>query len=286
MSRTAAAYGLRIDGIPSSGLALAGVPNGWPTVRVRQSHEENAPAGYQVTAGSVSIPLITGGRLEVDREDMLAHFRVPAPLPLDELLHPYFAPAAAWFSHWLGRHCFHAGAVVVSDKAYAVIGDKEAGKSSLLAWLAGAGATILADDLVVVASPAGGRPTEDSRVLTGPRSIDLRLPTVEMLRQTAAGTLVRGDTRHRLALPQTTHEWPLGGWIFLRWREALSVDAVPPRDRVRRLSEHRVFRLPPLNPADLVAFAALPTWELARPRGWELMDDVVALLSATLGGRG
>lgn len=271
----AAAYGLRIDGIPPSTAAVEAAPEAWPLVRVRQSVGEDDPAEPADGRTSTSFPLVTGGRLDLDAGAATAHFRTPGVLSADDLLHPYFAPAAAWFSHWFGRHSFHAGAVVLGGKAYAVLGDKKAGKSSLLAWLSGAGFTVLADDLVVV---------DGGSVLTGPRCIDLRSATVEALRQARPGVAVRGGSRHRVTLAQTKLEWPLGGWVFLRWGEVTSMSVVPPRDRLARLGGHRAFRVPPLNPADLVTFAALPAWDLARPRGWDLMDEVVGVLSATVGG--
>lgn len=266
----AAAYGLRIHGIRDSGLGLAHVPRSWPVVDVLQTREPHRPVDYEVDGGHVTVPLVTGGRLELERDAMTARFRVPELVPDDDLLHPYFAPAAGWFSHWLGRHCFHAGAVVLGRKAWAILGDKEAGKSSLVAWLASSGVSVVADDLVVV---------DGGNVLTGPRSIDLRAPTVAALPSAKNAAVVRGATRHRLVLPQTAHEWPLGGWIFVDWGEDVGMATIPPRARLARLSDYRVFRLAPADPATLLGLAALPTWELSRPKRWDVMDEVVEVLT-------
>ncbi|HEV2756075.1 MAG TPA: hypothetical protein VG318_09905 [Actinomycetota bacterium] len=220
------------------------------------------------------VPLVTGGRLDLDRDDMSATFSVPEPLSDADLLHPYLAPAAAWFSHWLGRHSFHAGCVVFGGRAYAVAGDKEAGKSSLLAWLSIHGHTVVADDLVVL---------DGERILTGPRAIDLRAPTVEAL-ALASAVDVRGGTRHRIALSQTEAEWPFGGWIFLSWGPRIEIRSIPPRDRLATLLASRVAQVVPHNPADLVALAARPAWTLARPRGWDVMDRLSELVSSTVAG--
>ena len=72
---------------------------------------------------------------------------------------------AALAARWLRRESFHAGAVVVEGGAWAILGDKEAGKSSTLAHLALNGYTVLSDDVLVL---------ERGSVFAGPRCIDLR----------------------------------------------------------------------------------------------------------------
>lgn len=273
VTRRAGAYGLRVEGLGPTGLAVA-APDSWPPVSVVQRVQPPHRRPYRLHAGGAEVPLIGDSSLEVEREPLRATFCVPTPLDDDELLHPYFAAPAAWFGHWLGRDSFHAGCIGAGGRAYGIVGNKEAGKSSLLAWFAGRGFEVVSDDMVVVAAET---------VFTGPRCIDLRPQTVAALQETPVAAPVRGGSRQRVLLPDAPHEWPLGGWVFLSWGPRVELRAVPPRDRLARLAPHRVLHVLPHDPAALLPLAALPAWELTRPRRWDAMDDVLDAVSAVLG---
>lgn len=269
------AYGLRLKGVGMSDLVIQDPPP-WPLATIRQRRQERAARPAVVTPQRVDVPLIDGGSLVVTRDTMTATFSVLAPLTDDDLLHPYLAAAAAWFSHWLGRETFHAGAFVVDGTAYAVAGPKEAGKSSLLAWLSGQGVDVLADDLLVI---------EGDVVFTGPRCIDLRHGTVASLVDALPASRVRSGTRHRVVLPQTRAEWSFGGWILLEWGPETVMRPVAARDRLARLAPHRVLRVPPTSAGGLLRLATRPMWQLTRERGWDAMDRIIDLVSATVAGR-
>lgn len=268
------AYGLRLDGLAGSESALAS-PLDWPLATVRQRPRTDDRDTPRVTADSVEVPLIEDGWLSVDRSGMTATYSVRSPLSDEDLLHPYLAAAAAWFSHWLGRETFHGGAVVVGGHAYALVGEKEAGKSSLLAWFSQRGVEVVTDDLLVL---------EGELLFTGPRCIDLRSESVLGRDEIERFATVRGGTRHRVALPQTSHSWPFGGWILLDWGTETSMRKVAPRDRLARLAAHRVLRVPPSSPGYLLRLATLPMWELTRVKEWGTMDGVADLVSSTVAG--
>ncbi len=136
-----------------------------------------------------------------------AHFHLGGAPPDEDLLHPYLAPAAALYWQWAGREAIHAGVFEVGGGAILMLGDKEAGKSTTLAWLATQGGTpVLSDDLAVL---------DGDDVLVGPRSIDLRvgqgtLPGV-------SEHLVRSGERHRVRLPAASPTLPLAGLVVLDW---------------------------------------------------------------------
>lgn len=272
-SGDAGAYGLHLRGISPSNLTIEPSPD-WPAVDVRQQPLATDGASVLVTPDTADIALIEGGWLHMARDDMTATFSVRAPLSEDDLLHPYLAAAAAWFAHWLGRDTFHGGAVAFGGRAFGIVGDKEAGKSTLLAWFAARGTDVLADDLLML---------HEQVLFTGPRCIDLRAETVAVLASTE-GTAVRGGSRHRLVLPQTRGAWPFAGWILLGWGPETAMNPVAARDRLPRLAPHRVLRVPPTSPGHLLRLAALPMWELTRPKSWDAMDEVLELVSTTLAG--
>ena len=103
--------------------------------------------------------------MDIRRHPGSAVFTVRKPLTAEELVHPYLTPVAAVAAHWHGRESFHAGAVAIGGSAWALVGDRHTGKSSLLAALALRGVDIVCDDVLVVAG---------KEAFVGPRTVDLR----------------------------------------------------------------------------------------------------------------
>jgi hypothetical protein len=249
--------------------------------------EADAPA-YEVAAevGSAGEPdehvgeerarlrLRSGGEILIDRRERSVRYRVPHPVRPDELVHPYLAPAAAVIARWMARESMHAGAFAAGGQALGVVGTREAGKSSTLAWLARAGVDVLCDDMLIV---------DGDHPLTGPRSIDLRADAAERL---GAGepigmTGARERWRLRLAPPAPA---ALRGWVFLAWGDRVAVRSLPASERLPRLAAERGLRLPPARPDALLELTSLPAWELSRPRDWaslpEAADRLLELASA------
>ena len=129
------------------------------------------------------------------------------------LVHPYLAPAAAVIARWLGREPFHAGAFALDGGAWGVLGEREAGKSSLLAWLSLQGRSVVCDDMLVVAGDT---------VFAGPRSVDLRRETAVRLGAGEELGMIGARERWRVGLPPIEPEVPLAGWVFLEWGDEVS----------------------------------------------------------------
>jgi hypothetical protein len=165
---------------------------------------------------------------------------------------------------------------VAGGGVWAVVGDREAGKSSTLAWLARAGVDVLCDDMLIV---------DGDRPLAGPRSIDLRADAAEHLGAGEPIGMTGARDRWRLRLGPTSPRPVLGGWVFLAWGERIGARALPGPERLARLAAERALRLPPARPDALLELTSLPAWELSRPRGWESLpaaaDLLLELASAT-----
>lgn len=193
----------------------------------------------------------------MDRQEMVARFSFPTPVPDADLLHPYLTAACALVWQWAGREALHAGAFALDGQQGAILlfGPKQSGKSSTLAHLARAhGSTVLADDLSVI---------DEHQVLAGPRCIDMRSGD--------DGEAVRDRQRLRIDLGETPSSLPVAATVVLRWADELSVESVPPSERLSELASQRSY--PPLagDPAALLWLASLPMLALSRPR------DVAAL---------
>jgi hypothetical protein len=244
-------------------------PSDWPSLSLAAALVDPPPRRDRLTGDHADLTLNTGGRLTVDRRRGVATFSVPRPLSPHELVHPYLAPAAAVMSYWLRRTAFHAGAFVSGGGAWALAGDREAGKSSTLAALALRGHDVVADDVVIVAART---------VFAGPRSIDLREETAKRFGVGEALGVVGTRPRWRVALPPAEPEFRFRGWFFLSWADEVEVRRLSVSECLSRLIQHCTIRMTPSDPASLLDFAALPAWEVGRPRDWSALDDALDVL--------
>ena len=189
---------------------------------------------------------------------------VPHEVRPDELVHPYLAPAAAVIGRWHGRESIHAGAFAVDGDVWGVVGEREAGKSSTLAWLAMAGVDVLCDDMLVI----------DGRTpFRGPRSIDLRADAAERFEAGEAIGVTGARERWRLRLDQAPDGQTLAGFLLLTWGDRVEVRALGASERLQRLIPQRGVRLEPTRVEALLDLASLPAFEVSRPRSWESLPE-------------
>jgi len=262
-------YGLHLTGVTGAAGLLPALAADAARPRVAVRHARQDPEPECLSSARAALGLPRGRQLLLSRGEGTATFTGPR-LSDDELVHPYLGAAASVFSRWGGREVFHAGAFVFGGLAWAVVGGREAGKSSLLAALAARGLPVLADDLVV---------TDGRQAFCGPRTIDLRQRAPGA---TAPATRVRDASRWRLALPPLPGAVPMGGWIYLCWRAEVGMDAVPASRSLARLAARRTWPALPSDPQVLLSLAACPAWDLGRPADWTRMDHSVDLMLLTL----
>lgn len=266
------AYGLRLEGVEDARPLLVEAGEDWPPLTVRREVGLAKSEVEWMSDRAAALLLQNGGEIAVDRASSEALFRLPQPLGAAELVHPLLAPAAAVVGYWLGRESFHAGAFVSGGKAWGVVGDREAGKSTTVAALALAGVPIVCDDMLVL---------DDVRARVAPRSVDLREESAVRLGVGEALGMVGARERWRLRLEPAEDAVPLGGWIFLAWGDDTRLEPASASTRLRLLHANRGVRIPPHDPSAMLELSALPGWELRRRRRWdELADGVQRLLDA------
>jgi hypothetical protein len=253
--RSFGAYGLQLRGVAAPSLLVEAAAD-WPELTISQQVGEGEIQQERVTADHAEVRLRAGGRLDIDRTKSLALYTV--------------APAAAIVSRWLGRESLHAGAFLAGGGAWALLGERESGKSSTLACLSKAGHEIVTDDMLIL----------DGRgVYFGPRSVDLRREAAEHLGTGSALGMTGARERWRLDVGGgSATPAPLFGCVFLEWGERLEVVGLSGSERLRRLFVHRGVRLPPTDASTLLEVAARQGFELRRPPGWDALDDAVELL--------
>lgn len=260
------AYGFCVPGLGGGEALLQPVPDTAPELGIDVVVAPSDDRPSVVDADRADLRLLTGGRLRANRGDSTVRLILGSRPPAQELVHPYLAAAAGLVWRWPGREALHAGAVHVeaAGGAVLVLGGKEAGKSTTLAWLAGvAGAGVMADDLAVI---------DEGRVVSGPRSIDLRAEAVAMLRPGAADAIarvqpVRGGERARMALGPVPHDLAVVGVATLGWAPEVHVTPVPLADRWALLASQRYFPTLATDGASVLALVSVPTVRIGRPRG-------------------
>jgi hypothetical protein len=254
------AYGTRLHGLDGAADLLVPVDPAAPAYAVATEIGRAPSENEFVDADRAELRLRSGGQIVVDGARRRIVFRVPHAVRPDEIVHPYLAPAAAVLARWAGRESFHAGAFVAGGKAWGVVGEREAGKSSTLAWLAAAGGEIVCDDMLVL---------DGDRTLPGPRSLDLRADAAERLGVGEAIGMTGARERWRLRLGPVAEGLRLAGWVFLAWGERLEVRTLAGPERFERLALQQGLRLPPVRPEALFELSALPAFELRRPASWD-----------------
>jgi hypothetical protein len=261
------AYGLKLIGLNSAGTLMARPPASWPELRVEQGEFDGHRGPLFVGPDRAELPLLDGGKLLLERVERRARYLLPAPVGPDELAHPYLAPAASTFAAWDGRDTLHAGAYREAGRpAVALLAEKGGGKSTTLAELARRGVPVLTDDILVV---------EDGVAFAGPRCLDLRRGSAYRPPQSAR--VARDGDRFRLDLPPIAPEVALGGIVILSWGERPDLVPVRGAARAARIARQR-WDPTGARPEALLSLAALPTWELRRPRRLDALPAAIALL--------
>ena len=267
-------YGLRLTGVEEARTLLGRVAAEAPAYRIAAERGPTAGGEEWVDGQGARLRLREGGELRIDREAGTIVVRAPEPLTHGELLHPFLAPAAGVISFWEQRESLHAGAIAAGGDVWAILGDREAGKSSTLAWLAGEGVDVVSDDLLVL---------DGTAALAGPRCLDLR---GDAARRLGIGTEVGGDRgreRWRVDLDPVTGPLTLRGCVYLEWGDRVALRAVAGAERLRRLIGRRGVNLPTSRPEALVELAALPAWELVRRKDWASLGPAGRELLALAG---
>lgn len=270
------AYGLIVQGLGPDATDLVAAPPDWQTWTVRHEYGTRPPGDWSdVLDSEQAVVAIGPGLALIRRASAATTLRLPeAPLPA-ALAHPYLAATGTVAARWRGDHPLHAGAFVSEGRAWGVLGDREAGKSTMMAALTQAGAPILADDLVVLR----GR-----TALAGPRTLDLREATARALDIGESIGVVGARERWRVGLDPVPAEVPLVGFVTLAWGDKLALDALPPARWPEVIMAAAAVLGPPTDLQALLPLFATPVWVLTRPRGFEHLRKAADLLLARCAG--
>ncbi|WP_432499727.1 hypothetical protein [Kineococcus gynurae] len=287
-----AAYGLRLGDVPGAA-HLLGAPVGdetaWTVRRVLDPAPDpdldDAEDGAEDVVGPEQArhPLADGGWAVVDRRSATTTLWTPRPVRDAEVVHPYLASTAVVVAHWQGRLALHAGAVLLSvgstGAVVAVLGARDAGKSTTTWALRQAGCPLVTDDVLVL-DPHG------HRVWPGPGCVDLRAGAAGHFEVGEALGVVGRRERWRVAagdgeLPARLH---LAAVVEPVWGEP-AVEDVPVPERLALLAGALALRVAPADPGALLRLLALPFLRWRRPRDFTALPAAVTDLLGALRAR-
>jgi energy-coupling factor transporter ATP-binding protein EcfA2 len=277
------AWGLRLSGTGRVATLLADArPWLYPTpldcagLTIRFEDYKGFQPDVELSEEHALLTFEAGGYAVVRREDFSATYHLPKSITAEALVHPYLAGPVSIANHWLGRQVLHAGAVLYEGRVTALVGNRQAGKSTLLAMLAGAGKAIVTDDLLVLS---------DGWAFPGPRFVDLRVGAAVRLSQGRDLGILGNRERHRV---HTTIAAPPDGArlnriVFLEWGgDVAELVPVPASERVPRLLNQVAIQaqvaLP--DPLAMLNLASVPTLVLRRPQNWDVAEHVITMLAA------
>ncbi len=268
MSSRPGAYGLALTGVDGAAHLLPSAQEGDQPLHVILAPWRPWSGQHVDDDDHLRCKLVDEGSLALDRAARTATFVIRPPVDAEDVAHPLLAAAAATFCRWDGFAVLHGGVVARDGRALAVVGEQEAGKSSLLGWIAlhRDDLDILADDLVVI---------RDGVVRAGPRSIDLRPGAAAALPLTTSAVSTRNGSRTRLRVRPGPTSATIHDVVVLTWGTQLGLVQVPVSERLRVLHSHTTVRHDKASAARLLALIELRVWVLTRPASWEQMAHVV-----------
>jgi hypothetical protein len=269
------AYGLHLPTLRDAGDLLVQAPQQWTEWQIVLADGSGSPEEF-VDDSHARIRSAPSGWVDVDRGLRTSTLHLPRAPNTAEIAQPFLGSTAVVAAHWMGLQSFHAGAFVAHGRAWAILGTKGAGKSSLLAALSLRGLEILADDVLVVDRRLQG--------LAGPRCIDLRHETSAALGVGETLGVVGTRERWRMDLRPVEPEVPLGGWVSLEWG-APEIQRVPAQERLEALFANLALRAEKKDPAvlsRLMELFALPMLRVRRPRDIGRIDETAERLGGHL----
>lgn len=265
------AYGFRLDyADPGEHLNdLIELDDSAPLVSVGWRHASTIRDVEEVAENLVVYGARGGATFRVDRDPPSVLIDLPSPPPPHALVHPLLTVGISVHARWRGDVTLHAGAFETRSGAWGVMGEREAGKSSILAALAVRGLPIVADDLLAV---------DGMDVWAGPRCVDLRPDTAPRFRDARLMGVVGGRPRFRLSTPPGRARLPFGGFFVLGWHDdnRVVVEPMRPQERLQWLYQQEYIRLfgwP--DPAKHLSLLTLPAWSVRRPADWGATDEVL-----------
>jgi hypothetical protein len=270
------AYGFCLEGLEGQGAdLLVEAPSDWPSLSLEQRCGSVSPP----TGGDTLVSVDrfqhfaeSGVHIDLQRDPLSLVITAPRCFSDEAILHPVLGVPVIVAAHWRGHSVLHGAAFVHADRAWALVAEREGGKSTMAGVLWRRGISVLSDDLLVV---------DRGILFAGPRAIDLREEPGRVLGGRDLG-FVGARQRWRLHAEEGPAALPLAGIIELRWGGTTTIETLDARERLALILRHATPRPSSEDATRFLGLLALPAWRLSRPRGLENLDRIADQLLAAL----
>jgi hypothetical protein len=264
------AYGFRL--VPTHDLELpdlVGVEEAAESVALECRHATALVDRLERTEESIVASSRESSLIEVHRDPLSITLALPNPTTPEELVHPVLTMPISILARWRGDLTLHAGCFYAGDRAWGVMGPREAGKSTMLANLAEREVPLLADDLLVF---------DQGVVHPGPSCIDLRPDVAERMPEARFLGEINDRARYRLTTPPPPSRPRLGGFFLLSWgeEERVEVTRMEASEALRVLYEQEyIGLLGPADPLKILDLLGTPMWRVERPPNWRFTEETL-----------
>ncbi len=253
---------------------LVGISYEEPAVIVDVRLASAIRSEQEVDGGQVRLLTEKGTGIVVDRDP--AHVEIVAPVPLsgEALVHPVLTVPLSVLARWRGDVTLHGGAFFHAGAAWGLIGERTAGKSSMLGVLGDRGIPIVTDDLLVI---------DDGWVRAGPQCVDLRPDVAQHIPAAKDLGVVGSRPRHRLSTPAAPARARLGGMFVLEWHDDPEplVEPMPMDQKLKLLYKQESIALMGFAPpGQVLELLGTPMWRFRRRKDWSQTERAVAGLLA------
>ncbi len=276
-ARARGAYGLRLVGLSQAvDEQLVDSAPDWPLMRIerRAGRVAGPPNGETMLSsdGRVQVFTASGGQIDMIRDPLSVCFTAPERFSDEAIVHPLLSMPAAVAAFWNGRSVLHGGAFVHRGRAWGLVGEREAGKSTMLGALSRRGVEIVSDDLMVM---------DGITVFAGPRSIDLRAEPASLMGGESLG-VVGARPRWRMRTSQAAPSMVLAGIVELEWGDETRLERSDTEHRLQTLVRHAGRPPRSADAPGLLDLLSIPGWRFVRRPGLEELDPLVDRLLAEL----
>jgi hypothetical protein len=228
-----------------------------------------------VQEGLVVMTTARSAAILVHRDPAAIELLLPYHATAEALVHPLLTIPLSILARWRGDITLHGGAFHHAGGTWGVLGERTAGKSSMLGVLGDRGVPIAADDLLVI---------DHGWVRAGPACVDLRPDLAERLPAARYIGEIGTRPRYRLDTPAAPYRTPLRGFFVLEWHDD-DEPVVEPMSMAERLNvlyrQEAIALVGFAAPHKFVELVGLPMWRLRRRAEWSATPRAVdALLSA------
>lgn len=276
------AYGFRL--VPPALQArlpdLVPVDSGAPDVALDWRHAAPRVERAELTADRLVAGERGGNMLDVRADPPSITLEHPEPVTPEAVVHPLLTMPISVLARWRGDITLHAGGFVSEGSAWAVIGSREAGKSTTLTMLARRGHPLMADDLLVI---------DGDVVRAGPACVDLRPDVAERIPEARSLGEIGGRERFRLSTPVGPARAPLAGFFLLDWNDDggdVELERLATNEALQVVYGHEYMGLlGPADPRKILELLGTPMWRLRRPRDWDRAGEVIDRIIAVTAGR-